>query len=90
MNVNKLKAYRNPIITVVAITIIMQDENRILLNGIPRRIIGRRTQIYERFKLNKRKGEAKHNKNYDGEIITTLPKNWIRDHKHQKSDDHSL
>jgi hypothetical protein len=43
-------------------------------------------QIYERFKLNKRKGEAKHNKNYNGEIITTLPKKWIRDHKHPKSD----
>ncbi len=84
MNVNKLKAYRNPIITVVTITIIMQDENRILLNGIPRRIIGERTQIYERFKLNEQKGEAKHNKNYDGEIITSLPKKWIRDHEHQK------
>ncbi len=62
----------------------MQDENRILLNGIPRRIIGGRTQIYERFKLNEQKGEAEHNKNYNGEIITSLPKKWIRDHEHQK------
>jgi hypothetical protein len=38
--VNKLKAYRNPIITITVITIIMQDENRILPNGIPRRMIG--------------------------------------------------
>jgi hypothetical protein len=72
MNVNKLKAYRNPIIMVATFTIIMQDKNRILLNGIPRRIIGKRMQIYERFKLNKWKGEAQHNKNYDGKILTTL------------------
>jgi hypothetical protein len=52
VNVNKLKAYQNPIITVIAITIITQDNNRILPNGIPRRIIGGRTHIYERFKFN--------------------------------------
>ncbi len=72
VNVNKLKAYRNPIIMVTTFIIIMQDKNRILLNGIPRRIIGKRMQIYERFKLNKWKGEAQHNKNYNGKIITTL------------------
>jgi hypothetical protein len=59
----------------------MQDDNRILPNGIPRRIIGRRMQIYEHFKLNKRKGEGEHDKNYDGKFITALPKKWIKDHK---------
>jgi hypothetical protein len=40
---------------VVAITIITQDENKILPNLILKRIIGRRTQFYQRFKFNKRK-----------------------------------
>ncbi len=84
MNVNKLKAYQNPIITVVAITINMQDENKILPNGIPRKITGKRTQIYECFKLNKWKGEVEHNTNYSGKTIITLFKKWIKDHKHQK------
>jgi hypothetical protein len=57
-----------------------------LPNKIPRRIIGRRTQFYEHFKLNEWKGEAQHNKNYDNEIITTLPKKWIKNHKEYKSD----
>jgi len=50
---NKLKAYQNPIIMFTTITIITQDENRILPNGIRKRIIGGRTQIYERLKFNK-------------------------------------
>jgi hypothetical protein len=54
-------------------------------NEIPRRIIGK-TQFYECFKFNEQKGEAQHNKNYDGEIITSLSKKWIKDHKQQKSD----
>jgi hypothetical protein len=58
VNVNKLYAYQNPIITIVAITIIMQDENKILSNGIPRRIIGERMQIYDHFKINERRGET--------------------------------
>jgi hypothetical protein len=86
VNVNKLKAYRNPIVTVTAITVITKDKNKILPNAIPRRIIGRRMQIYEHFKFNKRKGEARYNKNYNGEIITIIRKKWIRDHKQQKSD----
>ncbi len=71
---------------VTAIIIVTQDENKILPNAIPRRIIGGRTQIYECFKFNERKGEAQHNKNYNGEIITTLPKKWIKDYKQQKCD----
>jgi hypothetical protein len=35
-----------------AITIITQDENKILPNGIRKRIIGGRTQIYECLKFN--------------------------------------
>jgi hypothetical protein len=70
----------------VVITIITQDKNIILLNKIPRRIIGRRIQFYERFKFNEWKGEAQHNKNYNNKIIIALPKKWIRDHKQQKSD----
>jgi len=81
VNVNKLKAYLNPIITIVVITIITQDENRILPNQIPRRIIGRRRHFYKRFKFNEHRGEAQHNKNYDNKIIIALPKKWIRDHK---------
>jgi len=42
VNVNKLKAYQNPIFTIIVITIITQNKNKILPNGIPRRIIGRR------------------------------------------------
>jgi hypothetical protein len=63
VNVNKLKANQNPIITVIAIIIITQDNNRILPNGITRRIIGGRTQIYECLKFNQQKGETQHNKN---------------------------
>ncbi len=59
------------------ITIITQDENRILPNGIRKRIIGGRTQIYERLKFNKQKGEAQHNNDYNKTIITLLKK-WIR------------
>jgi hypothetical protein len=56
-------------------------------NEILRRIIGRRTRhFYESFKFNKCRGEAQHNKNYDNEIITTLLKKLIRDHKQQKND----
>jgi hypothetical protein len=64
----------------------MQDEKKILPNGIPRRIIGGRMQIYEHFRFNKRKSERQHNKNYDSEIITSLPKKWITDNKRKKSD----
>jgi hypothetical protein len=71
---------------VTTIIIVTQNENKILPNTIPRKIIGGRTQIYECFKFNERKGEAQHNKNYNGEIITTLPKKWIKDHKKQKCD----
>jgi hypothetical protein len=82
VNVNKLKAYRNPIIKVGAITIITQDENRILPNKIPRRIINERwTNFNECFKFNKCRGKAQHNKNYGGNIIVALPRKWIRDHK---------
>jgi hypothetical protein len=58
-----------------------------LPNEKPKRIIsGRRTHSYERFKFNERKSEAQHDNNYNNEIITSLPKKWIRDHKQQKSD----
>jgi hypothetical protein len=67
---------------VIVIIIITQDENRVLPNAIPRRIIGERMQIYEWFKFNEWKGEMQHNKNYDMEIITPLPKKWISNHKH--------
>jgi hypothetical protein len=67
---------------VIAITIITQDENKVLPNAILKIIIGERMQIYEWFKFNERKGEVQHNKNYDGEIITPLPKKCISDHKH--------
>jgi len=52
VNVNKLKVYQNPIIMVITFIIIKQDKTIILLNGIPKRIIGKMMQIYERFKLN--------------------------------------
>ncbi len=86
VNVNKLKFYQNPIIMVTTFTIIKQDKTRILPNVIPKRIIEKMMQIYEHFKLNEQKGEAQHNKNYGGEIITALPKKWIRVHKHLKND----
>jgi len=86
VNVNKLKAYQNPIITITAITIITQDENKILPNEKPRRLISKRIHSYESFKFNECRSEAQHNKNYNGEIITSLPKKWIRDHKQHKSD----
>jgi hypothetical protein len=38
-------------------------------------------QIYKCFKFNKQKGQAQHNKNYDGEIITPSPKKWNSDHR---------
>ncbi len=71
---------------VITFTIIKQDKIKILPNGIPKRIIRKMMQIYERFKLNKQKGEAQHNKNYGNEIITALPKKWIKVHKHPKND----
>jgi hypothetical protein len=72
---------------IATITIITQDENKIMPNEIPRKKIGRmRMQFYERFKFNEHKGEAQHNKNYGSAIITTLPKKWIRDHKQHISD----
>jgi len=89
VSVNKLKAYRNTIITVIVITIIIiitQDKNKILPSTIPRKIIGGRTQFYQWFKFNKQKVELHHNKNYGGEIITSLPKKWINNHKHQIGD----
>ncbi len=85
--VNKLKAYQNLIITITIITIITQDENKILPNEKPKKIIsGRRTHSYECFKFNECRSKAQHDKNYNNEIITSLPKKWIRDHKQQKSD----
>ncbi len=78
VNVNKLKVYQNPIIMVITFTIIKQGKTRILPNGVPRRIIDKMMQIYERFKLNEQKGEAQHNKNHGGKVITTLPKKWIK------------
>jgi hypothetical protein len=39
-------------------------------------------QIYEWFKFNEWKGEVQHNKNYDMEIITPLPKKWSNNHRH--------
>jgi hypothetical protein len=54
------------------IIIITQDGNKILPNGIPRRIIGKRMQIYEHFRFNEWKSERQDNKNYDNELITTL------------------
>jgi hypothetical protein len=87
VNVNKLKAYWNPIIMVTTITIITQDENIILPNKILRRIFSkRRMHFYECFKFNERRGKAQHNKNYSGKIIGVVPKKWIRDHKQQISD----
>jgi hypothetical protein len=86
VNVNKLKAYRNPIIIIATITIITRDENKILPKEIPRKIIGRRMQFYERFKFNELRGEAQHNKNYSSTNITTLPKKWVKDHKQHISD----
>jgi hypothetical protein len=87
VSVNKLKAHQNPIITVITIIIITQDENKILSNKIPRRIIGRRrTHFYECFKFNEHKGKTKHNKNYNGKIIVALPKKGIRYHKQHISD----
>ncbi len=71
---------------VITITIITQDENKILPNIIPRRIIGERTQFYQQFKLIEQKVELHHNKNYGREIIIPLPKKWINDHKHQIGD----
>jgi hypothetical protein len=71
---------------VVIITIITQDENKILPNTIPRRIIGKMTQFYQWFKFNKWKAKLHHNKNYGGEIITPLPKKWINNHKYQIGD----
>ncbi len=42
VNVNKLKAYQNPIITIITIAIITPNENKIMPIEIPRRIIGGR------------------------------------------------
>ncbi len=86
VNVNKLEAYQNLIITIIAMTIITQDENKNLSNGIPRKITNERMEIYEHFKLNKWRGEAQHSKNYNDKIIIASPKKWIRNHKHQKNE----
>ncbi len=43
-------------------------------------------QIYQWFKFNEQKVESHHIKNYNGEIITPLPKKWINNHKHQTCD----
>ncbi len=60
INVNKLKAYQNPIITIAATTIMTQYENQILLNEILRRIIGRRRiHFYE--VISSMNVEVKHN-----------------------------
>ncbi len=83
VNVNKLKAYQNPIIIAIVIIVIIENINGILLKAFVKgwTFGGRWKQLgnlYEHLNPNGRKRRKQHNKNYGNKIFMTVPKKLIR------------